>query len=167
MIKDSSIKENNINWFLERARKKKGRPRTTLKQIHKKIPSIDKYLSIRNTQNKHKTDYFFMITLIENLRHNIVHENGYVKNKEAFIKKFLCELGRYNNGKPNKIDLDNINTFFGINKYEKLIALLELYDSNSKNNEYFDRFNFLIKILMSYALLIRNLAYNHLANKVN
>ena len=67
----------------------------------------------------------FQLTLIQEMRHYIVHNNGRVENKYEFLKKILRDIGLYNNGKYDKIYEEIVNSYFG-RKYPDEITLLEI-----------------------------------------
>ena len=66
------------------------------------------------------------ITLIELLRHVIVHRGGVAYDKNKFKDRVLKKCGLYNSGKPSQDHVDFINQFFGTGIYENTILLLEI-----------------------------------------
>ncbi len=122
-ISIDEIDGKDYSWFLKRARDRKGGIKEILAQFRKKIPELE------NIEKNNSTglNLRLSISLIENLRHIIVHKNGMVTSKDNFIKKVLSESGLTNNNDAKNV----INSFFGQNEYENLIVLLEQFMLNS------------------------------------
>jgi len=77
------------------------------------------YQSIENENNK------FLLSLIENFRHKIVHCNGIVDDRPLFLKKTLEEIGLFNNGNYNLNSTNILNSFF-MPEFGNEIVLLEI-----------------------------------------
>ncbi len=124
--------------------------------LHLTIPVIPTIIKFRNESNPKFLDEINLLltfSLIEQLRHQIAHSNGYANNKTLFIKKCLERIGRYNNDKPKSEYTDYLNSFFGSNQYENLICLIEIRDEQNPHY-YYDRLGDLIKELASYIIFI-------------
>ncbi|MDC7249261.1 MAG: hypothetical protein PQJ49_05010 [Sphaerochaetaceae bacterium] len=138
----------------------------------RKIMTYDQLNDIRTFLPKIKvyeekdSNYLFMIVLISQLRHNIIHNNGYVdryKIKEKIYKELKDKLSY-------SICLDRdeeytsiINQFFGINEYSNMICLTEIYKTKIR---YVDRFqSILLYDLISYANLLKQLTIDNLLIK--
>lgn len=163
-ISISELKDKDINYFIEQTIKKKGRPETILCQLRKKIASIKIYEE-RNTLN---INFHFMINIISKIRHVIVHNNGFVKDRKLFIENILKSSGLYNNGKYDIENYQYVKMFFGENKYENMIALVEILDQENSSPSvkvHFDRFNELISNLSSYVLLLNILVKGSLSQR--
>jgi len=133
-------------------------PTAFIQHLHKTIPIISRIIKIRNENDKKflgEINLLLTFSLIEQLRHQITHANGYAHDKDIFIKKCLNRIGRYNEGKPKLEYTDYINNFFGSRKYENLICLIEVKD-NLKPFTYYDRLGDLIEELVSYILFIND-----------
>jgi hypothetical protein len=140
------------------------------------IKIFDQLIDLRNFINnlysleQRDEDYFFIIVLISELRHNIVHNQGFIKQDELRkkIKKPLKkradslnlnnELENYLNGEDKYSSY--ISSFFGKNKYEDMICVTNIPMDGST---YEDRFmDDLICPLISYTKLIHKLLINKL-----
>ncbi len=147
----SELDEKDFCWYLEKTKKKKDIPHSVLERLRKEFPS----LSYIEKTNKLKVDLSFVVVLIEKLRHAIVHNGGRITNKNDFIKATTKKAGIYNNGNVVQEHLELIDCFFGNDKYENMITLLEI---NMKPEPPFDihicRFNMLTGFLMADAYLI-------------
>lgn len=140
-------------------------PTAFIQRLHVIIPTIPRVIKIRNENDKKLLDEINLLltfSLIEQLRHQITHANGYAHDKDIFIKKCLDRIGRYNEGKPKLEYTDYINNFFGSRKYENLICLIEVKD-NLKPFIYYDRLGDLIQELVSYILFINVYIKQHKA----
>lgn len=163
------IKSQNVTWFIKQAKNKKRLPDSILKQVKKKIPSLAHILATRKKNDQLNIDYEFMIILVSQLRHIIVHQHG-VTNKNKFIKLRLENYPLANKSCVEKQDYtDIINCFFGTGQLENLIALLEIHDSTSKLPKgmmhFMDRLGDLLAMITSYAMLLHNLTRSHLEAK--
>jgi hypothetical protein len=137
-------------------KKKNFSPTKFIVNLHKTIPVISTIIKFRNESNPKfldEVDLLLTFSLIEQLRHQITHSGGYANNKSLFIKKCLERIGRYNSGKPKSEYTDYLNSFFGTNKYENLICLIEMRDKENPFY-YYDRLGDLIKELVSYIIFI-------------
>lgn len=147
-IKDISLDEisnKDLDWFQEQSKNNKK----ILKQIRLKIPVLNDY----EKDNHTKINFKLHITLIENLRHIIVHKSGRTK-KELFIEKILEDLGIYNNGKYDK-KYDNL-----INRYIRrvhnidTIVLLDMPINNTSSH--YDRLSPRLEDLISHAYILNH-----------
>jgi hypothetical protein len=130
-----------------------------LKKLHNTTPQIDLIINMRNEQDSRYPDKnrtLFLITLIERLRHHIVHSYGFVMDKQKLIDEIMQEIGLFNNGNYNQNYTNEFNYYFGINLHLNRICLLEVYDSETPQvfNTYQDRLGNLIKELISYTKFI-------------
>ena len=76
----SELGEKDYAWHVEQARKKKDKPHSILNRFRKQFPGLK---AIEAT-NKIQVNLSLAITLIEKLRHVIVHKGGKVSSKEEF-----------------------------------------------------------------------------------
>ncbi|MBC3860488.1 hypothetical protein H8K32_00105 [Undibacterium jejuense] len=158
----NQISEKNWEWYAARADKKKNSPKSILTQFRNKFS--EELTSVEQT-NTLGIDLNFSITLIEKLRHQIVHTSGVVKNRSDFLRDVFDTCGMYNNGHPKKENVDFIGQFFGENEYKDTILLLDHYSNHSDLTLSQSRFNLLTNILISYADLIAEKLKTHQANK--
>lgn len=162
----NQIKNNDLSWFVNRLEKDRIKNTDDIsKQIYKKIPMLKKILAIRKRDDPRKIDYEFMIQLIAQLRHIIVHNNG-TTDKSEFIKERLKEIGRNNNKSEDQNYIDIVNWYFGIKKMSNTVCLTEIHDPHRKFMRY-DRLNDLVEVIASYAMLMHNIAKMHLESKTN
>ena len=147
----SELNEKNYDWYLEQARKKKDTPKSILNRFRKQFPELTKV----EVNNKLDTNLSLVITLVEKLRHIIVHKGGSVDNKNEFIKLVTQESGLYNNGNINPQHIELINQFFGENEYENLITVLEVrVQPEIPLDIYVSLFGKLTNYLMAYAFFL-------------
>lgn len=150
----NEIKDLNVDWFIDQTIKKRDKPKSILAQIKKKMPSLTEKLAPKIKDNPNE-DYEFMMSLISEIRHIIVHNNGKT-NKSEFCERVLIKIGRCNNGKPSQAYADVINPYFGSSeKHSDLVVL-----TNNK-------FNKLLGVIVSYATLIHGLTPEHFVKKIN
>ncbi|SDW16560.1 hypothetical protein [Nitrosomonas communis] len=146
-----------MSGILIKLRKKKEIPQSILNKFRNKYQSI-KDIEAKNGLN---INLSLAISLIEKLRHVIVHKGGKVSNKDNFIKLTLENCGLSNNGKNKQEHIDFINQYFGSGEYENLITLLEIRireDLPIKIER--DVLSILIGYLIGYAFLIIEMTYN-------
>jgi len=124
-----------------------------LKRLHSLTPQLDRVIEIGHEQNPKLLDkgcFLFLIALIEQLRHQIVHTQGIIDTKEEFIDKCFSKVGLSRNCKSEAKYLDFVEGCFGTGIYQGLICLTEEYDGHHK----YDRLGYLIEELASYTILI-------------
>jgi hypothetical protein len=80
-------------------------------------------LELKNEKN---INMKFMLLLIEEMRHHIVHTYGVITNRVKFLERILKKIGLYNNGKHEEIFRNILNDYFLIKKYPNEISLLEI-----------------------------------------
>jgi hypothetical protein len=177
--------DKNI-WSMERNKskeihKKKYDSIEDIKKLIKEgsnrnIKTFDQLIDLRNfIKNLYffeqkDSDYFFIIVLISQLRHNIVHNQGLIKQDELKEKIYF-----YLNKRDDSLNLiselkDNLNrddeyssyisSFFGKNKYKDMICVTNIpMDGSTYDDRFIDD---LICPLISYAKLIHKLLINKL-----
>ena len=157
----NEIKDLNLSWFEEKTNKTIS-PDRILKQLKNKIPELTASLE----SNKSKIDYNYRLSVVEHIRHIIVHRNGYIKNEKEFIKKILDRVGKYNNNRYSQEHGDYIKQFYCdcTKKHENIIYLNRVYSKHEDTglNFFHDKFSFLIENLASYAIIINKSLNNHM-----
>jgi hypothetical protein len=139
-------------------KKKKGAPKSILVRFRNLFPQLRKIES----KNQLKVNLVFAITLIEKLRHIIVHNGGETSDKTRFIQCVAKDAGMLNNGNINKENTELVNQFFGEGEYENLVALLEIpVDPEEELPRDHCRFGILANILMSYSNLLHQMVSDH------
>lgn len=120
----STLKDKDYEWFQERSRKQKTKD--ILKRLGDNFSEIENI----NKNNVSGVNLKLAITLIENLRHIIVHKNGVIDKKEKFIQHILEKAGLCNNGKPKLEYTEFITQYFGGGENKNRIRLLDIPQSN-------------------------------------
>ena len=150
------ISGKDWDWHYNQVKTKKGLPQSILTIFRQKFKSISEI----EKNNKLNYDLKFMLALISQLRHHIVHTAGKVKNKEKFIEKILNDVGLFNNGKPKKENTDFINYF--LNGDENVIVLLEVrIRKEIPLNIHVSPFDILCRFLLSQAHIISKNISDH------
>ncbi len=154
----SELEEKNFEWFVFRAKEKRGKPQSILSHFRNKFPQLQQI----ETNNKLNTNLKLAIALVEQLRHHIVHTSGVVSNKEQFIKNVLEKSGLYNNRKFDIQHKEFIETFFGPDDYKNTISLLEIQTNPEiPFDTYIGIFEHLSNYLMAYAHLLTECLNSH------
>jgi len=116
------LSQKTFEWFEKQASKKKDTPSS----IINKFRNTDSALKTQETVNALGVNLYLAITLIEFLRHVIVHRGGIVHDKAKFKERVLNKCGLYNSGKPSAEHINFIEQFFGSGDYANTIILLEI-----------------------------------------
>ena len=143
-----NVKNLNFNFYVERAKNKKGGAIKIFKIL------IEKFNC--NVKTMHSNVKVEMI-LIEKLRHIIIHNSGYITDKEGFINTVAMDAGILNNGNVDTKTHKYIESFFGKDKYEKLVFLLDRVPNMPKEINlpiYINIFENLINIIMFSVYII-------------
>jgi len=162
-ISIDEIDSKDYEFYLGKANNKKGVPRSIICQFRKKFPDIQSF----EESNKLNVDLNLAISIIEYLRHIIVHKRGWVDDKQKFIKLVLEKCGLYNNGKYKENHEKLISHFFGDSEYQNMVILLEynLYpDLPIKITA--NRFEQLVSFIMAYSTLIAESLSDHLRKHI-
>jgi hypothetical protein len=147
----SELDGKNFEWFANRAKEKRDIPQSILNHFRAKFP----HLQLIESNNNFGVNLRLAVVLIEYMRHIIVHRKGVVLDKEKFIENVLKKSGLYNNGKFDIQHKEFIETFFGSDKYQDTISLLEIKTNPEiPFDTHIDIFDVLGSYLMAYALLL-------------
>ncbi len=145
------LPQKDFSWFAEQAKKKKYIPHSILNKLRLWFPQL-KSIEINN---KFNVNLWLAITLIEKLRHIIVHRGGKVDNKNLFVENITKACGLFNNGNIAQEHIGFISSFFGKDEYTNLILLLEMrIHPEVPIGIHICLFEKLTGYLMAYALLI-------------
>lgn len=117
-----------FKWYEEQASKEKDAPASIINKFRNEYRNI----TTLETNNRLGVNLYLAITLIELLRHVIVHRGGVVHDKNLFKERVLKKCGLYNSGNPSQDHVDFIGQFFGAGEYEKHNRIIG--DSNSPRN---------------------------------
>lgn len=121
-ISISKIKNQPYEWFEEQAKKKSNAPSSIINQFRSRFSNIQ----VIEENNYFGINLKLAITLLENLRHIIVHNGGQTGNLGKFIDNTLKKAGLYNNGKPDAKHVGLIKAHFGAKEYENTVLLLPI-----------------------------------------
>jgi hypothetical protein len=156
----NDLKDKDLDWFRERVKSIRNRPRSILNQLRNKIPKFKKLES----NNPNQIDYSIIINLVSKLRHLIVHEKGVVKSLEAFTEKILKDGGIPQNSKKAKEYKDHLNCYLGEYHSTQIVLLLEIYKENkgSPFSTFENRLSSLLEALAAYAVFIYDSCQRHI-----
>ncbi len=156
----TDICKKDYDWYVKQAKKKNEKePHSILNRFRNHFPALKDI----ETKNKINVNLSLAITLIEKLRHIIVHKGGKVSSKDEFIRVTTEQIGLYNNGRIAQEHIDFINLFFGKSEYENLITLLEIrIHPEIPIDIHVCRFGQLIDYLMAYAAIV----YDYVASSI-
>lgn len=144
----SELEGKDYNWFLEQSKNKKNVPKSILNFFSNNIQPIK---SIEQS-NALKINLKLAVTLIEKLRHIIVHNGGVVGNRELFIDRVLKDAGLFNNGNYKQEYKEFIEQFFGSNSFQDNISLLEIrHNQETVFNFHVNMFDMLSGYLLAYS----------------
>jgi len=161
-ISCNDINGKDLSFYNVQASKKKDRPKSILNQFRRKFPEIQNV----ELDNKHGINLQLTLSLIQNFRHIIVHENGIVKDKKVFLKKVLTEACLYNGGNYNEKYLSYINQFFGGGEHANLILLLEKSHETDFPIQFItDRLGNFISLLVAHSALITEELLKHITKQ--
>ncbi|CAK2554421.1 conserved hypothetical protein [Vibrio crassostreae] len=147
----SEIKNKDFNWFEEQAINKKGAPTSIINKFRSSFFEIEKL----EEKNELGVNLRLAITLVELLRHVIVHRGGTVLDKSKFRERVLKKSGLYNNGKVSEEHSQLIDSFFGSGDYDKMIVLLEVpTNPDIPLDTHINVLDLLIGYLMAYIHII-------------
>ncbi len=160
-ISISDIPSKNFEWYRARTEAKREKPQSILNHFRSKLPRIS-----RTEKNNHfDVNLRLAITLVEQLRHIIVHNRGVVSNREEFIADVFKELGLSEKGKAARRDREFIESFFGHGEYAGTILLLEIPTNPGMPFEvHIDIFESLSRYLLAYAHLVKESLETHISN---
>lgn len=114
----------------------------------------EKHPDIKNRESKNAFDINLRIAvhLVEKMRHSIVHNQGFVNNKESFINKVISQSGVGNNKSSHE---EFVSQFI----LEDKICILETPANHDSHLPlYHDQYRMLVSYLISYAYLVNDAA---------
>ena len=160
-IQLNDIANKNENWFFEQAKKKKEKPYSIIKVFEKRF-DLKEYFD-KKTPN---ANYDFLMQLISEFRHAIVHDKGFL-DKTVFINK-LFKKQVINEKESMKKHEEFINVYYGKGEYENLICLTTIKypmfyvkDTPVLPVDY-NRREMLTRHILSYGYLLTQLSIQHL-----
>jgi len=160
-ISISDIPSKNVEGHLARTEAKPEKPHAILNHFRSKLPRISR----TEKSNHFDVNLRLAITLVEQLRHIIVHNRGVVSNREEFIADIFKKLGLSEKGKAARRDREFIESFFRSEKYAGTILLLEIPTNPGMPFEvHIDIFESLSRYLLAYAHLVKESLEAHINN---
>lgn len=162
-IQLNDISNKNEEWFFGQIKKKKEKPYSIVKVLEKRF-NLKQYFD-KKIPN---TNYDFLMQLISEFRHVIVHDKGFLDKKVLKDKLFKKQVI---NGKELAPKYEEyINIFYGKNEYENLICLTTIRDHLYVKDTPvlpmdYNRRLILTQHILSYAYLLTQLSIKHLEKK--
>lgn len=156
-IQLAQIANKDENWFFEQIKKKKEKPYSILKVFEKRF-DLKQYFDKQNPS----TNYNFLMQLISEFRHGVVHDRGFLNKtdlKEKLFKKHVI------NQQELVKEYENfINIFYGKDEYENLICLTTIVDTNKISGlpVNYNRRLILTQHILSYANLLSQMSIQYL-----
>jgi hypothetical protein len=147
----SELKTKDFTWHVAKSRHKKDKPHSILSQFRNKFTNLVEI----EKNNKLQVNLKLAVTLIEQLRHIIVHNGGKVASRSNFVDSVTRKCGLYNNGKPKDDHVKFIEQFFGENEYDNMVTIVEIPTHISGPIErHISRIEVLLEYLLAHAHLI-------------
>lgn len=147
------IDSKHIDWFINQSTAKKNGSRGIVNQLNKEFPEIKELCE----KNKHLGNIAFQLTVIEKMRHIVVHNRGQVKDREKFTEVVLKDFGISTNGESADNYKSIINYYLATVKRsgEDIIYLL---DRPIKGMEPLNAttpvFEHLVGLLLAFSLIV-------------
>jgi len=159
----NDILNKNEKWFFEQTKKKKDKPYSIIKIFEKRF-SIKEYFDKRIPD----LNYDFLMQLISEFRHAIVHDKGFLD--ETVLRDKLFKQKGINGKESIKKYKEFINIFYGKDGCENIINLTTIRDNLYVNRVLpinYDIRLILTQNILSYAYLLTQLSIKHLDSKQN
>lgn len=148
------ISNKNEEWFFEQIKKKKEKPYSIIKVFEKRF-NLKQYFD-KKIPN---TNYDFLMQLISEFRHAIVHDKGFLDKtvlKDKLIQHKIIKANEFTKEYEEYVDF-----YYGKDEYENLICLTTVKSSSKSPFEY-NRREILTQHILSYAYLLMQLSIKHL-----
>lgn len=143
------IESLDLDAFTKQIKEKRIMPRKIINQLSQTIPLLKQAESDNSFKNINTR---FLISVIENFRHVIVHKHGEIDNKDAFVKKVIKESGCSIPKDQESFYLSFIDYYLGQGEYSNHIHLLKrTVDIGLPIPAHHSRINDIFRILLSYA----------------
>jgi hypothetical protein len=146
-IQLDEVQSKDYQWFLKQARAKGDTPLSMLRQFRKMLPRMASVES----NNRYNCDLRVAVTLVGQMRHQIVHAKGIIPDKKAFAEKMIRKLGY--SGAGMEPHLEFIEQTLLVNSEDGAIYLLNVPapDSTPPFRFHYDILNNLVRYLLIYA----------------
>lgn len=152
------ISNKNEEWFFKQTKKKNEKPYSIIKVFEKRF-SLKQYFDKKIPSS----NYDFLMQLIAEFRHAIVHDKGFLDKtvlKDKLFKKQAI------NGKELVSQYEEfINFFYGKDEYENLISLTTIRSYVKDTSEFpmnYNRRLILTQHILSYAYLLTQVSIQYL-----
>lgn len=157
-IRLAELSGKDFEWFQRKAAKKKGAPSSIVNTFRREFPEI------QNIEKKNKlgVDLYLAITLIEKVRHVVVHKGGVVEDKDGFFRSVLEGCGLFNSGNPETKNKDFVEVVFGGGQYSNHIILLEIpTDPEILLDTHINQFDVMGGYMMAYIDVVIGVLRSH------
>ncbi len=118
----NELSQKTFKWFEEQASNKKDAPSSIINKFRNAYDGVKTI----ETNNALGVNLYLAITLVEFLRHIIVHKSGIVRDRDKFKERILKKCGLFNSGNPSQENMVTIDRCFGTGEYKNTITLLEI-----------------------------------------
>lgn len=163
-IQNLDISGKSLESIIGIIKNKNNRHKTICTKLKEKIPTIELLTKI----NAKNIDFTFELSLIEHLRHWIVHNRGRIDDIDKLIKKIIPNISTFK--KDIQEDLKNqVKYYIGEVNSEYFVLLLEFYHKDNQTffRRYNDRLGDLVAKLASYAKLLKDMSVWYLSDNEN
>lgn len=145
-IRLDEARNKDYQWFLKQARTKKD-SLSMPRQFRKVLPRM----ALIERNNRYNCDLQVAVTLVGQMRHQIVHAKGIVLDKKGFAEKIVKKLGY--SGLSMTPHLEFIKQTLLVGSEDGVIHLLKVptLDSTATFRFHYDIFNEIIRYLLVYA----------------
>lgn len=147
------IKSKPLDWFLNQSRTKKGGSRGIVNQLNKEFSEIKELCE----KNEYLGNIAFQLSVIEKMRHIIVHNRGQVKDRGKFTEVIFKDFGISINGESADAFKSIINYYLGTIRRsgEDVIYLLDRPIKGMEPlNVTTPVFEHLIGLLLAFSLIV-------------
>ncbi len=146
-IQWADVSAKGFDWFLEQSRAKKDAPLSMLRQLGQVLPR----LKHAETQNRMECDLLVAVTLIGQMRHQIVHSRGIVTDKKAFSEGVLKKLGLSGTGAVQHLEFIDQTLLLSPQDGSIYVLKVRSPESTAPIRIHYDVFDGLVRYLLMYA----------------
>lgn len=156
-IQFNDISNKNKDWFFEQIKKKKDKPYSIIKVFEKRF-NLKKYFD----KGVPDLNYDFLMQIISEFRHAIVHNKGFLD--KTFLKDKLFKKHGINGKELMKRYEDFIDFYYDVNKYGDLICLSTVIDDLTIKGFpiNYNRRLILTQYILSYSNLLTQMSIKYL-----
>jgi hypothetical protein len=159
-IQLDDISNKNQKWFFEQTKKKKEKPHSIIKVFEKRF-NLKQYFDKKIPSS----NYDFLMKLISEFRHAIVHDKGFL-DKTILKDKLFKNQGLNGKELVQKYE-EFINIFYGKDEHANLICLTTIRDYLYIKDKPIFPMNYnrrliLTQHILSYVYLLTQLSIHHL-----